>query len=59
MAAVFMTKARGYDKLALEKMDALIADFSRHDYELERWMDCGLWARLTRAVIKKMPFVEQ
>jgi len=54
-----MTKARGYDKLALEKMDALIADFSRHDYELERWMDCGLWARLTRAVIKKMPFVEQ
>lgn len=59
MAEVFMTKARGYDKLALEKMDALIADFSRHDYELERWMDCGLWARLTRAVIKKMPFVEQ
>ena len=58
-AEVFMAKARGFDKLALEKMEALIVSFGRHDYELERWMDFGLWANLTRSVIIKMPFVEQ
>jgi hypothetical protein len=40
-------------------MDAMIVSFGRHDYELERWMDFGLWANLTRSVIVKMPFVEQ
>jgi hypothetical protein len=59
MADVFILKARGFNKLALEKMDALIDSFGRHDYELERWMDFGLWARLTRSIIVKMPFVEQ
>ena len=59
MADVFMAKAKGYDKLALEKMDQMIVSFGRHDYELERWMDFGLWANLTRAIIVKMPFVEQ
>lgn len=59
MADVFTAKCKGYDKLALEKMDALIVSFGRHDYELERWMDFGLWANLTRSIIIKMPFVEQ
>ncbi|MBR4863921.1 MAG: DUF4838 domain-containing protein [Oscillospiraceae bacterium] len=59
VAEVFQTKARGYDKLALEKMDAFIESFGRHDYELERWMDFGLFSRLTRSIIVKMPFVEQ
>ena len=59
MADVFIAKSNGYDKLALEKMDALIVSFGRHDYELERWMDFGLWANLTRAIVVKMPFVEQ
>ena len=59
MAEVFIAKCKGYDKLALEKMDAMIVSFGRHDYELERWMDFGLWANLTRAIIVKMPFVEQ
>jgi len=58
MADVFATKARGFDKLALEKMDAFEASFGRHDYELERWLDFGLWARLTRSIIIKMPFIE-
>jgi hypothetical protein len=59
MADVFTAKCKGYDKLALEKMDAMIVSFGRHDYELERWMDFGLWANLTRAIVVKMPFVEQ
>lgn len=58
IANVFIAKARGYDKLALEKMDAFIASFGRHDYELERWMDFGLWATLTRAIIVRMPFIQ-
>lgn len=58
MADVFIAKARGYDKLTLEKMDAFIVSFGRHDYELERWMDFGLLSRLTRAIIVKMPFIE-
>jgi hypothetical protein len=59
MADVFIAKARGFDKLALEKMDEFTASFGHHDYELERWLDFGLWARLTRAIIIKMPHVEQ
>lgn len=59
MAEVFIAKCRGFDKLALEKMDAMIVSYGRHDYELERWMDFGLWANLTRSIIVKMPFVEQ
>jgi len=59
MADIFISKARGYDKLALEKMDAFAVSFDRYHYELERWLDFGLWARLTRAIIVKMPFVEQ
>ena len=58
MAEVFIAKARGFDKLAVEKMDQMILDFGRHDYELERWMDFGLWANLTRAIIIKMPFIQ-
>jgi hypothetical protein len=59
MADVFIAKANGYDKLALEKIDAMIVSFGRYDYELERWMDFGLWAALTRSIVIKMPFVEQ
>ena len=59
LADVFIAKCQGYDKLAIEKMDAFIASFSRHDYELERYCDFGLLARLTRSIVVKMPFVEQ
>lgn len=59
LAEVFIAKARGFDKLALEKMDAFTASFGRHDYELERWVDFGLFSRLTRRIIIKMPFIEQ
>jgi len=40
-------------------MDAFIESFGRHDYELERYCDFGLLARLTRSIVVKMPFVEQ
>ena len=42
----------------LEKMDAFIESFGRHDYELERWCDFGLFATLTRAIIVKMPHIQ-
>ena len=58
LAEVFITKARGFDKRALEKMDAFIESFGRHDYELERWCDFGLFATLTRAIIVKMPHIQ-
>ena len=59
LADVFIAKCRGYDKLALEKMDAFTESFGRHDYELERYCDFGLLARLTRTIVIKMPNVEQ
>ncbi len=58
MADVFIAKARGFNKLALEKLEAFTSDFDRYHYELERWMDFGLWVRLTRSIVIKMPFVE-
>ena len=58
LADVFMLKARGFNKKALEKFEKLVQDFGRHDYELERWMDFGLWANTNRAAVIKMPFVE-
>ena len=58
MADVYATKARGYDKLAVEKMDAFMVSFGRHDYELERWLDMGLTLNHYRTIIVKMPFVE-
>ena len=57
LADVLIYKCRGYDKLALEKMDAFIASFGRHDYELERWCDFGLFSRLTRSIVIKMPSI--
>ena len=58
LAEVFIAKARGYDKLAMEKLDAFIESFGRHDYELERWCDFGLFARAAKPIIKKKPIIE-
>lgn len=58
LADIYATKARGYDKLALEKYDAFALRFGRHDYELERWVDMGLTLHHYRTIIVKMPFVE-
>ena len=57
-AEVLITKARGYDKLAMEKLDDFIASFARHNYELERWMDMGMFTRATKAIVKKKPMIE-
>ena len=57
LADVFIAKARGFDKLSLEMMDAFIKSFGRHDYELERWCDFGLLSRSTRTILVKMPHV--
>lgn len=58
MANVFIPKCRGFDKLALEKMDEFDYSFGRHGLELERWMDFNLALRQTRNIIVKMPFIE-
>jgi hypothetical protein len=57
-AEVLITKARGFDKLAMEKLDRFIASFARHNYELERWMDMGMFTRATKAIVKKKPIIE-
>ena len=57
-AEVLIVKARGYDKLAMEKLDAFITGFGRHNYELERWMDMGMFTRATKAIVKKKPIIE-
>jgi hypothetical protein len=58
VADVFISKAKGQNKLALEKFEKFVQDFGRHDYELERWMDFGLWANTNKAAVVKMPFIE-
>ncbi len=58
LAPVFIAKCQGFDKLAVEKMDEFIADFGRHDYELERWLDFGLTMRMLRIAAKQMPAIE-
>ena len=58
MANVFIPKCRGFDKLALEKMDEFEYSFGRHGLELERWMDFSLTMRHTRSIIIKMPYIE-
>ena len=58
LAPVFIAKCQGYDKLAVEKMLEFDADFGRHDFELERWLDFGLAARTLEIVAKEMPLIE-
>ena len=57
-AEVLATKARGFDKLALEMLNTFISRFCRHNYELERWMDMGMFTRATRSIIIKKPLFE-
>ena len=45
-------------QLAVEKMNAFAADFGRHDYELERYLDFGLAVRTLEVVAKQMPTIE-
>ena len=58
-ADVLIAKAKGYDKLALEKFNAFEFDFSSVASDLERWLDFGLFVRQTRRIVIRMPFVEQ
>ena len=58
LADVFTAKCKGYDKLAVEKMDQFMADFGKYDYELERYMDFGLAMRTLAVVAKQMPTIE-
>jgi len=58
LAEVFIAKCQGFDKLAVEKMAAFAADFGRHDYELERYMDFGLAIRTLEVVANQMPKIE-
>lgn len=58
LAEVFIAKCQGYDKLAVEKMNAFAADYGRHDYELERYLDFGLAVRTLEVVAKQMPTIE-
>ena len=58
LADVFTAKCKGYDKLAVEKMQQFIADFGKYDYELERYMDFGLAMRTLEVVANQMPKIE-
>ena len=58
LADVFIAKCQGYDKLAVEKMRQFIADFGKHEYELERYLDWGLAARTLAVVANQMPKIE-
>jgi len=58
LAPVIIAKCQGFDKLALEMMSAFAADFGRHDFELERWLDFGLAVRALGAVAGQMPLIE-
>ncbi len=58
LADVFTAKCKGYDKLAVEKMQQFMADFGKYDYELERYMDFGLAMRTLEVVANQMPKIE-
>ncbi len=58
LADVFIAKSKGYDKLAVEKMRQFIADYGKHEYELERYLDWGLAARTLEVVANQMPKIE-
>lgn len=58
LAPVLIAKCQGFDKRAVELMEEFAADFGRHDYELERWLDFGLVVRMLRIVAKQMPAIE-
>lgn len=58
LADVFTAKCKGYDKLAVEKMQQFMADFGKYDYELERYMDFGLAMRTLEVVANQMPTIE-
>ncbi len=58
LAPVLIAKCQGFDKRAVELMEEFAADFGRHDYELERWLDFGLVIRMLRIVAKQMPAIE-
>ena len=58
LADVFTAKCKGYDKLAVEKMQQFIADFGKYDYELERYMDFGLAMRTLEVVANQMNKIE-
>jgi len=58
LAPVIIAKCQGYDKLAVEKIKEFAADFGKHDYELERWIDFGLAIRTLEVLARQMPVIE-
>jgi len=59
MAAVMQEKCVGNDLLALEKYKEFLAEFGKHDYETERYLDLNLAANAHYPVVKQMPAIEQ
>ena len=58
-AAVMMEKCVGHDRLALEKYDQFLAEFGKHDYETEHYLDFTLAASANAIIVNRMPAIEQ
>ena len=58
LAQVMIAKAKGYDKLALEKMQYFKETFGKYDWELENYLDLGLAMRTLTVIAKQMPNIE-
>ena len=58
LADVFIAKCQGFDKLAVEKMRQMIADYGKYEFELERYLDYGLAMRTLEVVANQMPTIE-
>ena len=60
LAGVMMEKCQGHDDEADALFQQLLLDFGRHDLELERWFDFGLFAKSYKALLaKKRSIIEQ
>jgi len=58
LADVFIEKANGNNKYALEMFTQRFRDFGKYDYEMERYLDFGLAVRTLEVVVKQMPKIE-
>ena len=59
LAAVLQAKCKGYNRLAQERLAQFAEDFGKYDYQVERYLDLGLAVYSYRAVVNKMPAIEQ
>ena len=58
LAEVFIAKCKGHDKYAVELFEAFVANYGKHDFEMERYFDFGLAVKSLENILKLRPKIE-